>query len=66
MKILLRIFLALAAAFSLSACYDGDEKVTLHKAGVYKGKPDSAAILHSDDSAREELIARFRAVQTDR
>lgn len=47
----------------LVACYE-DTDVTIHEAGVYKGKPD----LHdmSAQQREEQLKARFLAVQTDR
>lgn len=54
---------ALCAA--LAGCYESSN-VVLHKAGKYKGKSDSAAIMHSTDEQRAALLERFRQVQTDR
>jgi hypothetical protein len=54
-----------AAAAALSGCYESGD-VSLHSPGVYKGKPDSAAVLSPSADARDALRARFRAGQTDR
>lgn len=52
-------------ASALAGCYESPD-VVLHEVGKYKGKRDSAAILHPTDEQRAILSARFRAVQTDR
>ncbi len=48
---------------SLTACYE-DTDVTIHEAGVYKGKVDK----HNQTSEEREAILakRFKQVQTDR
>jgi len=48
---------------SVTACYE-DSDVTLHQAGVYKGKLDT----HSQTAEQREAILakRFGQVQTDR
>lgn len=49
--------------FGLTACYE-DTDVTLHQAGVYKGKVDTH---HYTAAQREVILAkRFNQVQTDR
>jgi len=59
MKYLFIVLLTL----SLSACYE-DSDVTLHQAGVYKGKLDT----HSQTAEQRGAILakRFGQVQTDR
>jgi hypothetical protein len=57
--------LVFAAAAALSGCYESGD-VSLHSPGVYKGKPDSAAVMSPSADARDALRARFRAGQTDR
>jgi hypothetical protein len=47
----------------LVACYE-DTDVTLHEAGVYKGKSDQHD--KSTEQRQQELKQRFLAVQTDR
>jgi hypothetical protein len=47
----------------LVACYE-DTDVTLHEAGVYKGKSDQHD--ESTEQRQQELKQRFLAVQTDR
>jgi hypothetical protein len=47
----------------LSACYE-DTDVTMHEAGVYKGKADSHAL--SAEEREAILKTRFLQVQTDR
>jgi hypothetical protein len=47
----------------LVACYE-DTEVTLHEAGVYKGKQDSHD--KSAEQREQQLKQRFLAVQTDR
>jgi hypothetical protein len=53
----------ITALLSLTACYE-DTDVTLHEAGVYKGKVDK----HSQTFEEREVILkkRFNQVQTDR
>lgn len=48
---------------SLTACYE-DADVTLHQAGVYKGKIDT----HSQTAEQRAAILakRFKQIQTDR
>lgn len=55
--------LILTSLLSLSACYE-DVDVTLHQAGVYKGKVDT----HSQTAEERAAILakRFGQVQTDR
>jgi hypothetical protein len=55
--------LILASLLSLTACYE-DADVTIHQAGVYKGKKD----IHSQTyEQRAAILAkRFSQVQTDR
>lgn len=59
----MRLTLLLLSAFLLTACYE-DTDVTMHKAGVYKGKEDSHAL--SSEERAEVLKLRFNSVQTDR
>jgi hypothetical protein len=47
----------------LTACYE-DTDVTMHEAGVYKGKADSHAL--SAEEREAILKTRFLQVQTDR
>lgn len=51
------------AVFALVGCYE-DTDVTMHQAGVYKGKIDN----HSQTAQEREAILaqRFNQVQTDR
>ncbi|MDH5358532.1 MAG: hypothetical protein OEY48_04385 [Gammaproteobacteria bacterium] len=53
----------IVSLFGLTSCYE-DTSVTLHQAGVYKGKIDS----HSQTAEQREAILakRFNLVQTDR
>jgi hypothetical protein len=55
--------LSLVMLFSLAACYE-DTDVTLHEAGVYKGKEDTHSL--SAEARAEILHKRFTQVQTDR
>ncbi|MDO8828456.1 hypothetical protein [Methylophaga sp.] len=59
----MRLIVFLLGAFLLTACYE-DTDVTMHKAGVYKGKEDSHAL--SAEERAEVLKLRFKSVQTDR
>jgi hypothetical protein len=55
--------LILTSLLSLSACYE-DVDVTLHQAGVYKGKVDTHSQTVEERAAI--LAKRFGQVQTDR
>lgn len=57
-----RVFI-LIMFLGLTACYE-DTDVTLHEAGVYKGKPDTHAL--SAEEREAILKTRFLQVQTDR
>jgi hypothetical protein len=57
--------LALAAALTLSACYE-DPDVTVYEPGVYKGDRDPLLAKHATPEAKETLANRFNEVQTDR
>jgi len=59
----MKYLLMVSFMLSLTACYD-DADVTLHQAGVYKGKLDT----HSQTAEQREAILakRFGQVQTDR
>lgn len=56
-------FLIVIAMLGLTACYE-DTDVTLHEAGVYKGKLDEHAL--SAEARADVLKQRFNQVQTDR
>ena len=56
-------FLIVIAMLGLTACYE-DTDVTLHEAGVYKGKSDEHAL--SAEARADVLKQRFNQVQTDR
>jgi len=60
---MMRVFFLITVMISLSACYE-DAEITLHQAGVYKGKLDT----HSQTAEQREAILakRFGQVQTDR
>ncbi|NQY26085.1 MAG: hypothetical protein HRT92_02780 [Piscirickettsiaceae bacterium] len=59
----MKYVMIIIAALSLTACYE-DADVTLHQAGVYKGKVD----IHSQTAEQRAAILakRFGQVQTDR
>jgi len=59
----MKIILIALTLLSLTACYE-DTDVTIHEAGVYKGKVDK----HNQTSEEREAILakRFKQVQTDR
>lgn len=60
-----RIFLIIAAIIGLAGlagCSPEPRSVTLHEPGVYKGERDPVLELKLE----QELINRFRLVQTDR
>ncbi len=59
----MKYLLPLIALFAVSGCYE-DTDVTLHEAGVYKGKPDSH--VKSYEARADILARRFQQVQTDR
>ncbi len=56
---LLTTFLVLAA---LSGCSSEPRGTTIHKPGIYKGEKDPLLALKN----QQQLIDRFRLVQTDR
>ena len=56
---------AALAAVLASGCYESPE-VAMHEPGVYKGKPDSDAIMRPSAEAREALKERLRLTQSDR
>jgi len=60
---MMRVFFLITVMISLTACYE-DTDVTMHQAGVYKGKIDA----HSQTAEQREanLAKRFGQVQTDR
>lgn len=62
-KINMKYWLLVLTLFGLTACYE-DTDVTLHQAGVYKGKVD----LHTQTAEQRQAILakRFGQVQTDR
>lgn len=62
-KINMKYCLLLIILFGLTACYE-DIDVTMHQAGIYKGKVD----LHTQTSEQRTAILakRFGQVQTDR
>ena len=59
----MRNLFLIIALVSLTGCYENSD-VTLHQAGVYKGKSDT----HSQTSEQRAVILakRFGQVQTDR
>jgi hypothetical protein len=56
---ILALFLACAG---LAACTDESREVTIHEPGVYKGTVDPLLAKQQD----QELINRFKMIQTDR
>ncbi|AHE97256.1 hypothetical protein [Thioalkalivibrio paradoxus] len=57
---------SLAAVLPLLAgCYESRD-VTLHDAGVYKGKTDPLVEMSADPAYQERLRERLLMVQTDR
>ena len=56
---ILMVFIALAA---IASCSTESRKTTVHEPGVYKGEKDPLLALKN----QQELIDRFRLVQTDR
>ena len=64
MKKLIGAAVLAAFALTVSGCYESPG-VTVHKAGVYKGKKDP--LLKSDTQGRAETLQkRFTMVQIDR
>jgi len=59
----MKYFLLAIMLFGLTACYENTD-VTLHQAGVYKGKVD----IHTQTKEERQAILhkRFSQVQTDR
>lgn len=49
----------------LTGCYESRD-VTLHEAGVYKGKVDPLVELSADPAHQEGLRERILMIQTDR
>lgn len=49
----------------LTGCYESRD-VTLHEAGVYKGKVDPMMALSADPAHQEGLRDRILMIQTDR
>jgi len=62
MKLTRTILTALIILVGLAACSTESRKTTIHEPGVYKGKKDPLLALKN----QQELIDRFRLVQTDR
>jgi hypothetical protein len=54
-----------AVLFLLTGCYESRD-VTMHDAGVYKGKTDPLVEMSADPAYQERLQERFLMVQTDR
>jgi hypothetical protein len=64
-KIMKKILYILALVFflaGLTACSQENREFTMHKPGVYKGTVDPPLAKEHD----QELINRFKMVQTDR
>jgi hypothetical protein len=56
------IMLAIIACAGLSGCSPEPRSTTMHEPGVYKGAKDPVSALKQ----QQELIDRFKLVQTDR
>jgi len=56
------LLVALLIFAALSGCSTEPRSTTIHKPGVYKGEKDPLLALKN----QQELIDRFRLVQTDR
>ncbi len=56
------VLTAFLVTVALSGCSSETRSTTIHKPGVYKGEKDPVLALKN----RQELIDRFRLVQTDR
>jgi hypothetical protein len=63
MKHISYILIACAVLTGLAGCSYESREVTLHKPGVYKGDTDP---LLARQQQQQELIDRFKLVQTDR
>ena len=61
MKLISYILMACAILTGLAGCSYESREVTLHKPGVYKGDKDPLLARQQQD-----LIDRFKLVQTDR
>jgi hypothetical protein len=64
-RFLLATMSLVAVLFLLTGCYESRD-VTMHDAGVYKGKIDPLVELSADPAHQERLQERFLMVQTDR
>jgi hypothetical protein len=62
MKRTLCLLIALIGLAGLIGCSYESRSTTLHEPGVYKGGKDQV----TDQQKQQELIDRFRLVQTDR
>lgn len=62
MKRILYIVTAVAVLAGLVCCSSEPRKVNVHEPGVYKGEKDPLIA----QQKQQELIDRFRLVQTDR
>jgi len=62
MKIKYFIISAIIILTAFSGCSPEPRKVTMHEPGVYKGSKDPVSALNQ----QQELIDRFKLVQTDR
>jgi hypothetical protein len=62
MKLTWHILMALIVLVGLTGCSYESRKTTIHEPGVYQGDKDPLLALKN----QQELIDRFRLVQTDR
>jgi hypothetical protein len=62
MKRRLCVLIAFVALVGLAACSSESRNVTMHEPGVYKGAQDPLLARQG----QQELIDRFKLVQTDR
>ncbi len=62
MKIKLCILAAILMLTGLTACTDESRDFTMHEPGVYKGTKDPLLA----KKEHQELVKRFKMVQTDR
>jgi len=62
MKLTCHILMAFIILVGLTGCSYESRKTAIHDPGVYKGEKDPLLALKN----RQELIDRFRLVQTDR
>jgi len=56
------VLTALIILAGLTGCSSESRKVTMHEPGVYKGAKDPLLVMQQ----QQELIDRFKLVQTDR